>query len=91
MGRRWFQQKDIKNRVYLYVFWQSKFIVHFPNLFFNFERSNLFEIQFVTRPLCFDILSEEVYFIPLLKFWCLLVPLIVIHGCLIGDKLNIQA
>jgi len=91
MGWRWFQQKDIKNRVYLYIFWQFEFVVHFPSLFFNFKRSNFFEIQFIIRPLCFDILFEEVYFIPLLKLRCLLVLLIVVYGHLISNELDIQA
>ena len=91
MGWRWFQQGDMKNRVYSYIFWQSEFIVHFSNLFFNFEGSNLFEIQFVTRPLCFDILSEEVYLIPFPKLKCLLVLLVVVHGCSVSNKLDVQA
>jgi len=90
MGQCWFQQRDIKNRVYLHILWQSEFIVHFSNLFFNFKGSNFFEIQFVARFLCFDVLSEKVDLISLLKLRCLLVLLIVVHGCLIGNKLNIQ-
>jgi len=81
----------MKNRVYLHIFWQSEFIVHFSNLFFNFKGSNLFEIQFVARPLCFDVLSEEIYLIPLLKLRRLLVLLIVVHGRPVSNELDIQA
>jgi len=77
--------------VYSHILWQSEFIVHFSNLFFNFEGFNFFKIQFVIRPLCFNILFEEIDFISLLKLRCLLVPLIVIYGCSVSNKLNIQA
>ena len=91
MGWCWFQQKDIKNRIYLYIFWQSEFIVHFLYLFFNFKGSNLFEIQFIARSLCLDVFSEEVDLISFLKLKHFLVPLIIVYGCLISNKLNIQA
>ena len=79
----------MKNRVYSHIFWQSEFIVHFSNLFFNFEGSNLFEIQFVTRPLYFDVLFEEVYLIPLSKLRHLLMLLVVVYGCSVSNKLNV--
>jgi len=81
----------MKNRVYSHILWQSEFIVHFPSLFFNFERSNLFEIQFVTRPLCLDVFSKEVYLVPLPKLRRLLVPLVIVHGRSISNELDVQA
>ena len=51
--------------MYSHSGWKLKLIVDTSLSFSNLKRSQLHVVQFVARSLCLDVVTQEVYFIPL--------------------------
>ena len=62
--RSWFKEGDVENWVYPHCFRQFEAEIDLSNLFVDFERSYLLEVQFVVRAPCPDVFSEEVNLVP---------------------------
>lgn len=71
----------MKYWVYPHGVWQFEAEIDLPDLFFDFEGTDFFEVQFFAWSvvlLSFEIFAEEVNFIPPLELRCLLVPSVIV-------------